>query len=205
MTAIEKHLAKVKADALKAGKTEAEVDALVAEEKARVEAMQAHPLFQGLAADNKTLIGERDTWNKEKAELTPLAAKAKELELAGKSELEKAAAKIAELEPGAKEAVALRATVKAIVDKRRESLPEKLRPLVPADDVAALGWFDTAAAAGILGDTPAPDSKIGGKPALGGGKALAAEELVGENVSVDAFLAGMKSINTGEKALAPLT
>jgi hypothetical protein len=201
MTALEKHLAQVKADALKGGKTEAEADALVATAKTEAEAVMGHPLFKGLFDDNKKLIGDRDGFKKTVDELTPLAAKAKELELSGKTELERLQAQLAEVGPQAAEAKVLREKIKSIVDARLEGLPENLKPLVPTDPLAALGWFDTAEKAGILGEQK-PARSIGGElPNKGGANTITKEDLVAGD-DVGAFNARRIEIQTGKKSVA---
>ena len=160
----------------------AAADAKVVEEKAAAdakvkadaEAKAKDPVY--LEAELKKVIAERDAHKARVKELTPAAAKLKEIEDAAKSTEVRLTEENASLKATAERADALEKLAATLLDQEIADIPENMKALIPkGKPEEQLLWVRSARAAGVFGTQK--QGEVGGRmPGAGGGNTMKASE-----------------------------
>jgi predicted nucleic acid-binding Zn-ribbon protein len=123
-----------------------------------------------LESELKKAIAKRDALAAQVKELTPAAAKLKEIEDAAKSDVQRLTDELAALKPKATRTDALEAQVQGILDDATKGLtPEQKAAIVGDTPEARLAHFRVLQAAGMLGAAKKTASGGGTLPAEGNG------------------------------------
>lgn len=126
-----------------------------------------------LEAELKKVIAERDAHKAKVKELTPAAARLKEIEDANKTEVQRLADENAGLKSKATRAEALEAQVQAILDESTKDLTDAQKAAIVGETPEAkLAHLRTLRAAGMLGEQNAGRSPGGELPGRGGAGAV---------------------------------
>ena len=156
-----------KAEAIAAGKTPEEAEAVRVAAEIEAKAVAESPFHKRFETVARKRFEEHDTLKKEVAPLKGAAAKLKEIEDAAKSDAQKLTDRIAALEPGAARTVALEARIQAILDESMADLTDVQKAAVRGETPEAkLEHLQAMRAAGLFGEqTPgrSPGGQLPGK------------------------------------------
>lgn len=127
----------------------------------QAQSTQAEPVFTlTQSALNAMLADQKRTLLSELEQLRGKASKWEEHEKSQMTEMEKLQRRVAELEPLATTAQQYEASIKAILEKRVQSLPEQYRDALPALPPAQqLEWIEQAIAKGMFTLQPQQQEK----------------------------------------------